>query len=356
MKFLKFTLFNLLSGFVFLTSAVNASDHKKSLWTIDDLLLNQARPITIGHRGYGENLGENPNKPLENTIESVSQAFSEGVSIVEVDVVVSSDGHAVALHDDYFGDLSNYVCVNVLTYDQLKEIFHHVPTLKKVLRTAKKFARKSETVSGLVNIEVKTPAPICDPLDYTEMMLVHSVIDAVNKTQTHEQVIIEAVSPALMGMFMTEAPELKRNYSANALQFMTPSMIEATTGLHVELIDKQAGFGLQWAEVGPEFGPIFLPVFRLPGYVDLVTGLADINGFIQVAAFTGSQIITFDKLILQQMEATIPGSAQLLIHSLHQNNFTVTVYTIDNAIEWTWFATLGVDAIYTNEISLGLSN
>jgi len=334
------------------STLTHAERHFKEPWTVDDLLISQVKPFAIGHRGYGENPGSNPDIPIENTIESVQRAFKEGVSIVEVDVVITADNHAVAIHDDFIGDFPfNLTCINSLTYDQLRETFHHVPTLKKVLRVAKKFAHKSTHISGLVNIEVKTPSPICDPGDTSESALVNAVIDAVNKTKMHDQVIVEVVSPALMNLFLTQAPSIKRNYSANALQFLSPMQIFELTGMSVVLIDKNAGYGLDWAEVGPDLPP-FIPVFRLPGYYDLTAELPRIDSFIQVALATMSQIITFDKQILMQMEMTNPGSAFQLVQLLHSYQLTVFVYTVDDPLEWNLFSTMNVDGIYTNNISL----
>jgi len=168
-----YAIFLLVSG-----TAVAGSDNLER-WTIDDLLADKPRPFVIGHRGFGENLGENPDKPIENTIASVRRAFKEGASIVEVDVVMTADNKAVVLHDDFLDD---FTCVNTLTIDELKQHLPYVPpSLKQVLNVAKKFshrnpAKDSEHISGLVNIEVKTPAPLCDPNDITETDLVAAVL------------------------------------------------------------------------------------------------------------------------------------------------------------------------------------
>lgn len=328
----------LLLGFVLIFSSFSwAEADKHALWTIDDLLLDDSRPYAIGHRGYGENLGENPDKPIENTIESVRRAFEEGISIVEVDVSVTADGKAVAIHDDF---LSDFTCINTLTYDELKERLHYVPTLAGILRTAKKFARKNSHLSGLVDIEVKTPAPLCDINDTTESKLVAAVIDAVEKTKMDEQVIIEGFSPSLIAMFSTEASHLRRNLSVNVLQLLSPTEIEAITGLPVKLIDKQVGFGLQWAEIGG--------FFRLPGYQSL-------EEYVNVAYSIGAQFVTLDKLILIQLELLQPGSGALFIQQLHQMEFTVTSYTVDTESEWELLSAMGVDGLFTNDIPMGVS-
>ena len=87
---------------LFLTSGfAEAGSDKQKRWTVDDLLAYKPRPFVIGHRRYGENLGENLEIPIENTVASVRRAFKEGVSSVEVDVVMTADQIGVALHDDF---------------------------------------------------------------------------------------------------------------------------------------------------------------------------------------------------------------------------------------------------------------
>ncbi|HEY5602317.1 MAG TPA: glycerophosphodiester phosphodiesterase [Gammaproteobacteria bacterium] len=328
-------VFLLFSGF-----AVAGAD-KERRWTIDDLLAEQPRPFVIGHRGYGENLGENPDQPIENTIASITRAFKEGVSIVEVDVVMTADQHAVALHDDF---LSDFTCVNTLTFGELKKRLPYVPTLKQILNVAKQFsqrnpAKDNDSISGLVNIEVKTPAPLCDPDDNTEAKVVASVLRAVEKTKSSQQVIIEAFSPAILGMFAAEAPAIKRNFSINILQLLSQEEVEALTGLPVTLIDKNDGFGLQWAEIGV--------IFRLPGY-------RSIEEYINVAYGLGADLVTLDKLIPGQFDSLQPGSAALLVAQLHALGFNVTAYTVDTEAEWLFMSAIGIDAIYTNDIPLGL--
>jgi glycerophosphoryl diester phosphodiesterase len=343
MKYFRHSLW-IISGILFLflsSSAVAGSDRQKR-WTVDDLLAGQPRPFVIGHRGYGENTGDNSDIPIENTVASVRRAFKEGVAIVEVDVVMTADGKAVALHDDFLGD---FTCVNTLTFGELKKRLPYVPTLKQVLNVAKQFsqrnpARKDERIGGLVNIEVKTPAPLCDPDDVTEAPLVAAVLHAVKKTSSEQQVVIEAFSPAIAAMFAAEAPGIKRNFSINLLQLLSPEQIEAITGLPVNLIEKNAGFGLQWAEIG-----VF---FRLPGYTS-------IEEYVNVAYALGATLVTLDKLIPLQAEVAQPGGAAMLVGLLHQYGFNVTAYTVDTEPEWMFMSSIGIDGIYTNNIPMGLS-
>ncbi|MCI0504561.1 MAG: glycerophosphodiester phosphodiesterase [Gammaproteobacteria bacterium] len=340
---LTFSGLTIVCAVCLLFSGVTVAGSDKPLrWTVDDLLEDKPRPFVIGHRGYGENLGEDPDKPIENTVESVRRAFKEGVSIVEVDVVMTADNVAVALHDDYLSDLT---CVNTLTFGELKQLLPYVPSLRQILNAAKQFSLRNpgkhgESISGLVNIEVKTPAPLCDPDDATEAALVASVLRAVDKTNSSGQVIIEAFSPVILSMFAAEAPAVKRNFSINMLQLLSEEQVEEITGLPVTLIDKADGFGLQWAEIG-----VF---FRLPGYTS-------IDEYINVALALGAQLVTLDKLIPALLDSMQPGGAVLLVGQIHSLGLNATVYTVDTETEWLFMSEIGIDGIYTNDIPMGLS-
>ena len=56
-------------------------DHHRS--TAEDFLRLGVRPIAIGHHGVGPNRGENPALPIENTVDSVRQAYLLGARVVE---------------------------------------------------------------------------------------------------------------------------------------------------------------------------------------------------------------------------------------------------------------------------------
>jgi glycerophosphoryl diester phosphodiesterase len=89
--------------------------------TVEDLLALDAEPFVIGHRGFGENLGEDASRPIENTVKAVRRGFKAGVSVVEVDVQLTKDHEVVAYHDDF---LSDFTCLNTLTR---AELHHRLP-------------------------------------------------------------------------------------------------------------------------------------------------------------------------------------------------------------------------------------
>src|SRR5262245_54308300 len=96
--------------------------------TAAELLSLTARPIVIGHEGAGENFGENPNKPINDTIESVRLAFQQGASVVEVDVELTKDKQVVSYHDNDF--LPDFTCINSLSLDELHAKVPYIPTLE----------------------------------------------------------------------------------------------------------------------------------------------------------------------------------------------------------------------------------
>jgi Glycerophosphoryl diester phosphodiesterase family len=95
----------------------NDRDNQRS--KAEDFLRLEVRPIAIGHHGVGPNSGANPNPalPIENTVDSVRQAYSLGARVVEVDVQLTQHGRLAVFHDDF---LSDFTCIHALTLDQLQ--------------------------------------------------------------------------------------------------------------------------------------------------------------------------------------------------------------------------------------------
>jgi len=308
-------------------------------WVIEDVLASDFKPFAIGHRGFGGNLGENPDKPIENTTESVRQAFRAGVQIIEVDVVLTKDNLAVALHDDF---LEDYTCVNQLTFTELRHRFKQASKLKHVLKVARGFSVKnnSDRPSGQMILEIKTPAPLCDPGDTTVPALVAATLEEVNQAKMQQQVLIESFSPEVVAMVKASQPSIPRALSFSLLQALTPEQLESITGLSVTLLDKNVGFGLQWVEVGP--------VFRVPIY-------ESVYEYISTLVALESRAATLDKDALLQMEMVSAGSAALLISQLQNIDIISLVYTVNDEQEWLFLSSIGVDGFYTDEVLMGLS-
>lgn len=306
-------------------------------WTVNDLLTLEQRPFAIGYRGYGTNLGENTATPLENTTAAVRKAYRKGVSMVDVDVVVTADGQAVLLRSDF---LQDYSCVNALTYDQLKQREHQVPTLKQVLRVVKEYSKESPSLSGLINLDLTPPSPLCDPHDISEQLLVHSVIETVAHTQTDQQVVIESSSPSMLSLAANLAPSIARSLSVHPLQLMPTEYVSSVTGYTPTPIAKQTGFGLTWAEIGPQY--------RMPLYASVEQA-----GF--TAYLTSATFISLSDNTLAFADATRSGGARLWLDELGKAGIQVIMHRADTRQEWNNARALGVDGIQTNNIPMAIN-
>ncbi|MFG0252604.1 MAG: glycerophosphodiester phosphodiesterase family protein, partial [Phycisphaerales bacterium JB038] len=63
--------------------------------TVAGLLSLEAGPVAIAHRGMGPNRGEDPTRPIENTVDAVRRGYEAGASVVEVDLTITADGEIV---------------------------------------------------------------------------------------------------------------------------------------------------------------------------------------------------------------------------------------------------------------------
>ena len=230
---------------------------------VDEILSLPDGPFAIGHRGFGENLGEDPSRPIENTVRAVRRAFKAGISVIEVDVQLTRDHRVVAYHDDFLPDST---CLNRLTFGELRRRLPHVPSLHEVLNEVKQFTQSSGPLQGVVIIELKAAAPMCDPHDRQDPAIAFSVTTAIRLMGMTRQATLTSFSPSLLYLASVGAPELTRILAVSGLQFLTEAEVEAMLGLPVTLIDKRLDLGLQWAEIGP--------IFRLPGYQSLADVLS----------------------------------------------------------------------------------
>ena len=311
--------------------------------TVDDLLALQVHPIAIGHRGFGENLGADPSRPIENTVSAVRRGFRAGARVVEVDVQRTADGEIVAYHDDF---LSDFTCIHGLTLRQLRVRLPQVATLHAILWQARAFEIPGE-LRGLVIVELKAPSPLCDPGDTQERALVASVADVIRRAGMTRQVILTSFSPVLLLHAQAFIPEATRSLTVDVLQFLSPDDVRSALkdrfgDISLTLIDKRPDLGLQWAEIG------FL--LRLPSYWSVENGsiVEAIGKLITTAALVDARVVEADLVLLGS-----PAGA-LFVDALHGAGLEVFGYAVDNAAEWQLLVSLGVDAIYTNDIPLGV--
>jgi glycerophosphoryl diester phosphodiesterase len=299
--------------------------------TVDELLGLDMAPFAIGHRGFGANLGEDPGRPIENTVRAVRKGFLAGVSVVEVDVQLTKDGKVAVFHDDFLPDST---CLNRLTLSELQERLPFVPSLQAVLEQARHLNQSTEPLRGLVILELKAAAPLCDPDDVLEVAIVSAVTRVVRHMKMTQQVMLASFSPALLHLAAAEASDITRILSISGLQFLTAPEVEAALGLPVTFIDKKIALGLQWAEIGA--------IYRLPGY-------ASVAEVFSTAAVTGVRVVEADLFFLG------PAGSPF-VEALHGFGLKAFGFTATNLAEWSFLESLGLDGIYTDDIPLGVEH
>jgi len=305
--------------------------HTHLRWTVDDLLDLDAKPFAIGHRGFGDNLGEDLSRPIEDTVAAVRRGFMAGISVVEVDVQLTRDHEVVVFHDDF---LSDFTCLNRLTLSEIKARLPFVPSLHAVLHEARRFNERSGPLGGLVIIELKAAAPLCDPHDTQEHAIVSAVTKVIRHADMTRQVMLTSFSPALLFIASDKAPEVTRILSITGLQFLTAAELKKFFGLPVTLIDKKLDLGLQWAEIGP--------IYRLPGYRSIVEVL-------ETAAVTGVRVVEADLFFLSSAGAPF-------VDALHGLGLKALGFTATDPQEWFFLQSLGLDGVYTNDIPFGVQH
>jgi glycerophosphoryl diester phosphodiesterase len=300
--------------------------------TAEDFLGLGVRPIAIGHHGVGPNSGANPNPalPIENTVDSVRQAYSLGARVVEVDVQLTQEGKLAVFHDDF---LSDFTCINALTLDQLQQRLPYVPELHQVLDVAREFNNTAgDDLGGIFIVELKAFSPHCDPGDVLEQAVVSAAVSEVRQAKMADKVIFDSFSPALLLLAAQTGPEIRRELDLDGLQLLSPAQIQAITGLPVTIINKKNSLGLTWAEIGP--------VFRLPGYASPQQFLA--TGMATSVRVVGGEMDFFGPAEQQQ-----PGSGAAFVAAAHSLGLRAFADPAGSEADWNFFAGLGVDAIYS---------
>jgi glycerophosphoryl diester phosphodiesterase len=297
--------------------------------TVDLLLGLDVRPFAIAHRGFGENLGEDRSRPVENTVAAVERGFEAGASVVEVDVQLTRDHRVAVFHNDFLPD---FTCVNKLTLAELQARLPHVPALEDVLAVARRF-NGLHPLRGIVIIELKAAAPLCDPADAQERAIVSTVTEVIRRMRMTTQVLFTSLSPALLYLAQRHAPDVERILSVSGVQFLSREQLEEVFELPVTLIDKRLDLGLQWADVGA--------VYRLPGY-------RSVDELLRTAALTNARVVEADLLLLHSAGAA-------LVYALHVAGLKVFGFTANSVNDWKFMDSLGVDGIYTNDVPMGVS-
>ena len=298
--------------------------------TMEMLLDLLVRPFAIAHHGFGDNNGEDPTRPIENTVPAVRKGYMAGASVVEVDVQLTRDGEVAVYHDDFLADLT---CLNALTMAELQARVPYIPSLQAVLNQARKF-NNTEPPSGLLIVELKPVSPLCDPNDTQERAIVSAVVGVVRRMGMTNQVLLNSFSPALMFLASEEAPEIPRDLAVSGLQFLSAQQVEAALGLPVTPINKKLNVGLQWAEIGH--------VFRLPHY-------DSVEQLLVTAGTTRSRVIEADLLMWQLAGAPLANAA-------HAFGLKVFGFTATKPDEWFFLQSLGLDGIYADDVPFGVAH
>ena len=312
-------------------SARPAEAHHHARGTIEQLLDLDVRPFAIAHRGFGDNRGEDPSRPIENTVAAVRRGFQAGASIVEVDVQLTRDGEVVVFHDDFLDD---FTCLNSLSFGELRHRMPFIPSLAAVLREADDFNEASGPLQGLVIVELKASAPICDPDDTQERAIVHHVSRVVRETGMTKQVMFTSLSPALLLLSAQHAPAITRILSISGLQFLSAADAAIYFKAPVTLIDKKLNLGLQWADVGG--------IYRLPGY-------RSVDEVFATALLVSARVVESDLIFLQTAGAPFVDAA-------HGFGLKTLGYTATTPDEWFFCESLGLDGIYVSDVPFGVAH
>jgi hypothetical protein len=124
----------------------------------------------------------------------------------------------------------------------------------------------------------------------------------------------------------------------DGLQLLTSAQITALTGFPVTVIDKKNSLGLTWANIGP--------IFRLPGY-------ASAQQFLATGMALSVRVVGGEMDFLGAAEQQQPGSGAAFVAAAHSLGLRAFAYPANSEADWNFFASLGVDAIYSS-IPLGV--
>jgi glycerophosphoryl diester phosphodiesterase len=148
-------------------------------------------PKIIAHRGASAHAPE-------NTIAAFQLALEQGADGIELDVMLSKDGHLVVIHDDTVDrttDGKGYV--REMTLEELKSLDagegQSIPTLDEVFKA---FGGRL-----IINVELKNYTSVFDGLPIETAKL-------VKKHQLGESVIVSSFNPFNLPRFHARMPEV----------------------------------------------------------------------------------------------------------------------------------------------------
>lgn len=164
--------------------------YKHLYWKADAWPVNGIKPPQYqGHRGYWKGGAQ------ENSLASFKAAKERGLTMVEMDVRLSKDGHVVVFHDDDLkriaGDPRRVDEVSAAELEQIANI----PTLREVLL--------SPDVPQFLNIELKTNKA-------TDRSLEEKVARVVRETDSFTRILFSTFNPLAVKELHRLLPQVPR--------------------------------------------------------------------------------------------------------------------------------------------------
>jgi glycerophosphoryl diester phosphodiesterase len=164
--------------------------YKHFCWKADAWPVNGIKPPKYqGHRGYWKGGAQ------ENSLASFKAAKERGLTMIELDVHLSKDGHVVVFHD---GDLKRIIGddrqVDEVTAAELERIAN-IPTLREVLL--------SPDVPQFINIELKTNKA-------SDRSLEEKVARVVQETESASRILFSSFNPLAVKELHRLLPQVPR--------------------------------------------------------------------------------------------------------------------------------------------------
>ena len=163
---------------------------------IEEAMRPRERPLVIAHRGFS---GVAP----ENTLAAFEKAIEAGADMIELDVLLSKDGHVVVIHDDTLDRTTNGTGpVDARTLSELQKLDagswfsgafagQRIPTLEQALQLAKNRI--------LVNVEIKTEG--------VAEGLAEKALRVVRASGMESQVVFSSFNPRALEQIRRLAPD-----------------------------------------------------------------------------------------------------------------------------------------------------
>ncbi|HEX6581398.1 MAG TPA: glycerophosphodiester phosphodiesterase family protein, partial [Actinomycetota bacterium] len=174
-----------------------------------------ARPMVVAHRGASV---EQP----ENTIAAFEAAIDAGADVVEFDVRMTADGHAVVMHDlDVSRTTDGHGLVSDMTLEEIRRL--GVPGLEEALRCLSGRAAADIEIKNLPGEPGLTPA---------REAAVEATLEALDATGFAGQVIVSSFNPASIAHSRALRPDVPTGLLTEYEVAAEEALARATSGGH----------------------------------------------------------------------------------------------------------------------------